>query len=472
MNTVSTISRSQVKGKFNKSHDFPVYQSSQINEPAAALCECRQPGQDRQGANPGAPIWPLLQESIKVPIPAGHKGRLPLRMYYLLAVLDAHQGNREFCSPSILRLALECRVSERQIIRWLAKLRRLRYIRVDGRGKRNHYRVNRTRNMTPFVFVDPRWVHQLGLSINQAVVLGYVRYKCNGKPESWFSIHRAARDLGLSYITIRRCFAVLAAWEFIEIRPGRQSKGRTNRYQLGSFGRSATGVFEPKRARSKCHLLRNTYPTDSCFYANSVRNSPEISQSDLSFDCRLDQELFDMLCFIGIDRTVARSIAVQWRGYAESVRQAIINAVYRFEADAETLRRHNLAPLRGTWVGYAIGTLNRAYSEGHRVKPSKLVAAAQAIGGDGAAAVPHRCRTKSEFEQRRKEQIRRLRSAPAKPHTPGKSAIPAKNLQFSDKPADNRRLRQAKAIGGRRYFSGRKWAKPAQKLRFSVDSCS
>ncbi|MBA7606376.1 hypothetical protein ES703_13524 [subsurface metagenome] len=299
MNTVSDISSTEVKPK---PAAFPALSDSDETQlkitPADQVAKTTQDS-DLQNAGLAVPAWRLLEGLIRVPIPAGHKSRLSLRMYYLLAVLNAHQGDREFCSPSIIRLALECRVSERQIKRWLAKLKRLKYIRRDGRGKRNRYSVIRTRKMPHFVFVDPRWVYRLGLSINEAVVLGYGYFRCNHKPETWFSIRRAARDLGLSYNTIRRCLAVLAAWSFIEIRPGRKSGGRTNRYKPAPFGWMVSWENYSKRARPKCPLLRNTVTAQRFSYANFIRNDFAHAESGLSFDCRLDQEPFYMLCFIG-----------------------------------------------------------------------------------------------------------------------------------------------------------------------------
>ncbi|GAJ00318.1 unnamed protein product [marine sediment metagenome] len=161
MKTVSTTTRWEVKPK---PKDFPALTDSgdpQLEISPAEPAVKDPQAQDLQKPGPGAREYPLLEKFIKVPIPAGHKGRLSVRQWYLLAVLDGHQGDREYSSPSIIRLALECRVSERQVKRWLAKLKRLKYIGVDGRGKRNRYRVIRTRRVQTFVFVDPRWVEVL-----------------------------------------------------------------------------------------------------------------------------------------------------------------------------------------------------------------------------------------------------------------------------------------------------------------------
>ncbi|MBA7474433.1 hypothetical protein ES707_09785 [subsurface metagenome] len=472
MNTVSVISRSDVK---QKPPAFSALPGSGDNQLEIAMADIQAKAvQNSDLPTPGlaVPAWRFLDQLIKVPIPAGHKSKLSLRVYYFLAVLDAHQGDREFCSPSIIRLAIECRVSERQIKRWIAKLWRLKYIWVDGRGKRNRYRVIRTRNMPNFVCVDPRWVYRLGLSISQAVLFGYVCFKCNGRPESWFSIHRAAADLGLCRRTIEMCLAILAAWGFIEIRPGRKSGGRTNRYQLTELGRLASWENYERVPAQKCPLLKNTPAAQRFSYANFVRNHPARAVSGLSSYCQLDQEIYELLVKLRIARSVARSIAVQWRGYIESVKQAILNAAYLFDADRETLRRHNLKPPRGTFIGYIIGTLNTAYSEGHKVKPSKLARAAAARGDGGARAAVVGRLPEVEFERRRKQLKAQLRSTPAKHTTPGKEAESAIIQQNSDKAAKAEYLDRTLAAARRSSHSLRKRANQAQKLRFSDGPCS
>ncbi len=462
----SVKSRSDVKPKPTAFSALPGSGDTQLKIAMADIRAKTIQNSDLPTPGLAVPAWRFLEQLIKVPIPAGKKSGPPLRMYYLLAVLDAYQGDRESCSPSIIRLALECRVGERQIKRWIAKLKRLKYIWVDGRGKRNHYRVIRTRKMPDFVFVDPRWVHRLGLSISQAVMLGYVYFRCNHKPETWFSIRRAARDLGLSYNTIRRCLTFLAVWSFIEIRPGRKSGGRTNRYQLAEVGRLASWENYPKRARPKCPLLRNTPAAQRHSYAPFGRRGFACAESGLSSYCQLDQEIYELLVKLRIDRSVARSIAVQWRGYIESVKQAILNAAYLFDADAETLRRHNLKPPRGTFIGYIIGTLNEAYSEGHRVKPSKLAKALNHSGQAKPAIVAAGRRPEAEFEQRREAQKRALRTTPAKPITPGKEAESAIIQQNRDKEAEVKFLAARQAAARQSSYSLRRRANSAPKVRF------
>ncbi len=77
--------------------------------------------------------------------------------------------------------------------------------------------------------------------------------------------------------------------------------------------------------------------------------------------------------------------------------------------------------------------------------------------------------TDSVIEQRKREQIRRLFIAPAKPPTPYTDAELALIEQKRDKRAEDLVLYQAEAAGRCRYFGGRRWAKSAQKAGFSLD---
>ncbi|MBA7469659.1 hypothetical protein ES707_04937 [subsurface metagenome] len=441
MTTVSTNPGTEVKPKPPAFSAHLDSDDPQLEIPPADQAVKTAQNSDLQKPGLAVPTWRLLEKPIKVPMPAGRKSRLSASMYYLLAVLNAHKGDREFCSPSIIRLALECRASERQIRRWRAKLERLKYIRIDRRGKRNRYRVIQTRNMPHFVFVDPRWVYRLGLSINEAVVLGYGYFRCNGKPETWFSIRRAAEDLGLSYNTIRRCLAVLAAWGFIEIRPGRKSGGRTNRYKPAPFGWMVSWENYPKRARPKCPVKRNTPAAQRLSCANFIRNDFARAELGLSYDYRLDQEIYKLLVKLRVNRFVAKSIAVQWRGYAKSVKQAILNAAYLFDADAETLRRHNLTRPRGTFIDYIIGTLNRAYNEGHRIKPNKLARQGEARRQVKLAIAAAGRPAGAELKKLEQYAENVLKPCLAKLHTSPKTAIPAKYKPICDKKADDEWLR-------------------------------
>ena len=468
MSISSVKTQSNVKPKPTSISALPDSDNLQLNIPPAEQSAKTSQIQDLQKSDPGVSPWPLLEKLIRVPTPAGYKSKLSLRIYYLLAVLDAHQGDRQFSSPSILRLALECRVSERQIKRWLAKLKRLKYIWVDGRGKRNRYRVIRTRKMPDYVFVDPRWVYRLGLSINEAVVLGYVYFKHNHKPETWFSIRRAVWDLGLSYNTIRRCLAVLAALELFPIRPGRQSGGRTNRYQLTGLGWIISWENYPKQARPKCPLLRNTSAAQCYSFANFSRKGGLSNQLEPGYSPDQDQKIYELLLRARVNRIVAKPVAFQWRGYIKSVEQAILNAAYLFSADAETLRRHNLTRPRGTLIAYVIGTLNGAYSEGHRVKPSKLAKEGEAKRKVKLAAAAAGQPPEAELKKLRQYAENVLKPCLTKLHPLGKLPILAQYTPICDKKADDALLTRTQAAARRNSRSYQKYANLGQKLHIST----
>lgn len=206
-----------------------------------------------------------------------------------------------------------------------------------------------------------------------------------------------------------------------------------------------------------------------CSYARFTRNGGEIPEFGLSFGSIRGSRTYRALRIAGIHDLVAVPLATQWRDEPESVKQAVVNGIVRRGDIARRLRRAGLAVLRFNLAGYAVASLNQAWAEGHGVKPSKLVRAAQAGGGDQVAAVTHSCHTESVFNQRRQEQIRQLFTPPAKPPTPCKSAIPVSNRRLCDKKAEDIYLQRCQAEGRRRYFGRRKSAKSAQKADFSLD---
>jgi len=76
------------------------------------------------------------------------------------------------------------------------------------------------------------------------------------------------------------------------------------------------------------------------------------------------------------------------------------------------------------------------------------------------------------FEQRKQEQIRRMRSAPVNPITPYTDAELAVIRQGRSKYAEEDSLNEAYALAHRRYHRGGKWTKPTRKQRFPVGPCS
>ncbi|MBA7592689.1 hypothetical protein ES708_34882 [subsurface metagenome] len=221
------------------------------------------------------------------------------------------------------------------------------------------------------------------------------------------------------------CLAVLAAWSFIEIRPGRKSRGRTNRYKLAPFGWLSSWENYQRVPAQKCPLLRNTLAAQRSSYANFIRNDFARAELGLSYDPKQDQEIYWLLVKLRVNRFVAKSIAAQWRGYAKSVEQAFLNGAYLFDADRETLRRHNLVRPRGTFIGYVIGTLNRAYNEGHRVKPNKLARQGEARRQVKRAIAAAGRPAGAELKKLEQYAENVLEPCLAKLHTPPKTAIPA-----------------------------------------------
>lgn len=471
MNTSSTITRTFVKPKPENNVAFPNSPDFQLEILPADVNVKPSQIQDLQKPDPGARAGFLLKQLIKVPIPAGHKGTKIPGHYYLWAALDAYQGDDGECYPGQLTLAQNCRCSKRQIRRWQDKLESDRKIKIDRRGKFHRYRVECSRNITPFVFVDPRWVYRLGLSINQAVVLGYVKFRCNGKPEAWFLIRSAAADLGLSYNTIRRCLAVLAAWGFIEIRPGRLRGGRTNRYKLAPFGWMASWENYPKQARPKCPVKINTSLTESYSYANFSRKGGLSNQLKLGFSPKRDREAYGLLRNTWIHRKVAELIAAQWRDDPESVRWAIVNGMFAKQALERYWREQGRAPPYFNLAGYVIAALNGAHRECHGVRISKLARAfmAKAQGKAGPAAVGRV--SDSVIEQRKKEEIRRLFTTPAKPHTPDNNAESALIKQNRNKEAEDALLTRTLETARRYWAASHKPANSPRKVDFWVDSC-
>ncbi|GAI70979.1 unnamed protein product [marine sediment metagenome] len=192
----------------------------------------------------------------------------------------------------------------------------------------------------------------------------------------------------------------------------------------------------------------------------------------MSYDAKLDGETWGLLTKWGVDQKVGKAMAVQWRGYPESVRQAIVNTAYRFEADAETLGRYRLSRAMGSRVAYLVGSLNGALAEGHRIRPSRLAKADKVRTKSGAREAVTGGPADSEFEQRKQEQIRKLKGAPAKPVTPYTEAELAVIKSKRDKPAQDAKLREAQAAARCRYHGGYKYANMSHELRISVNPCS
>jgi hypothetical protein len=77
--------------------------------------------------------------------------------------------------------------------------------------------------------------------------------------------------------------------------------------------------------------------------------------------------------------------------------------------------------------------------------------------------------TESEFEQRKKEQIRRLRNAPAKGYTPQELAKFAEERRLPDKKAQEEYLTASQAAARSNSRTYQKYKNLGQKLGFCLD---
>ncbi len=435
MSTISTYSETEVKPKPTNISAPPDSGDLQLNITPAEPSAKPSQGQDLQKSDPEYPPRHLLEKLIRVPCWMGRWRGLTLRAWYLLAILSAHQGKADYRKVSLEHLALELRLDVRQVIRLVQKLERAKVLWVGRRGKCNCYRVLWFRNPPAWIFVDPRWVHQLGLNINEAVLFGYVCFRCNHKPESWFSISEAAEALGLHYTTIRSCLAVLAAEVFIKIRPGRESGGRTNRCQLTSFGWLVSWENYPKRARQKCHPRINTLSERGHSYANSSQKGGLSSQLNPGFSPDQDQKPYELLVCIGVNRFVAKPVAAQHRRDPESVENMIWNWTGKTEQSRRYWQNRDLPPPRIPLAGYVVGGLNIGIAECHPIKlsPAGKEAKAKAQGKLAAAAVGRP--TEAEIKKLEQYAENVLKPCLAKQPTPDKSEIPAQKPQLYDKKA-------------------------------------
>lgn len=112
---------------------------------------------------------------------------------------------------------------------------------------------------------------------------------------------------------------------------------------------------------------------------------------------------------------------------------------------------------------------NMAIAECHGVKPSRLVRACRAGDQGSARAAAVGRLPESEFEQRKQEQIRRLKSTPVKPTTPYSTTELAIISQKRDKSAEVEYLRACQANARYRSGAWRKYAKSAWKRGIFLD---
>ncbi len=471
MNTSSTKSQTFVKPKSQENRHFSTHQSSQLNEPAAGLCECSQSGQDGQDSDLGADDGFVLEFDIGI-IDAKYEHRgISLTARYILGIIAAYLSAHSHGYLSEDKIAQAAGCNRSTVIRAVNKLKAAGYLDVDRRGKCNRYHVCEWVKHLPKTWVNHALVRDDDLSICQAVFVSYVKFRQGNNLATWLKIREAAEALGVSYHTIARAAASDAVLGFIGKihRPERRSS--KNEYYSTEESWLETYVFGPKTARPKCSALGQTSRKGDYPYARFTRHDLAHPQLGLSFDCRLDQEPYEVLRNIGVHWKVAKPMAVQWRDDHDSVRQAAVNAALRGDDYCRRMQRLGLPAPRFNLAGYTAATLNGAHRECHDVGPSKLTRVAKARAPAGARAAAGCRPTESELKRLEKYAENELKPCLVKPHTPDKSAIPADNPQFRDKSTEDEYLQAAIAAARRRSYSCRKHAKLGQKLHISVNSC-
>ncbi|MBA7638502.1 hypothetical protein ES703_46158 [subsurface metagenome] len=439
----------QVNQKPTNFHALPDSEDPQLKNTQAGRPAKTTHGEDLEKGCLLARAGSGLHRDIAVP-KAERKGRrTSLACRFLVAIVHGYVGFGRCRYLSEKTIARVARRGLWWVIRAAREAEAAGYLRVDRRDKCNRYYVCERVKYLPKMWVKPSMVRDDEYSILVACVTSYMKFRQGTNEETWPRIQEVADALGVSYHTAARGVAESAAQGLIQkrYRPRRQSS--TNEYALTCKGREVTGVFGPKTARPKARALGETTMAKNHSYANKVRNGSLRSVFGLSFDPNMDGDLYKLLVGYGAHKSVARSMAVQWRHDPESVKQAIINSAHRVEASAKQLRRYKLSRWRGTHVSYLVGALNRARREGHKVPASRLARDAEAADESSARAAARSPPSESEFEQRKKEQIRRLLMLPAKPITPYTDAELALINRQRDREAEDELLTRTLAAARR-----------------------
>ncbi|GAI00595.1 unnamed protein product, partial [marine sediment metagenome] len=470
-NGVSVKSKSKVKGNNVAFPEFPDSANLQLEIPPLEQSAKSAQIQDLQNADPGAPD--RFELKLDLPVLTGErKGKkTSLACRYIVGIIAGYPDRGYWKTLSEDTIAQAIRSNRPKVIRAITEAEEVGYLDVDRRGKCNRYHISPVFKRFAKIWVNPALVRDDGLSIVQAVWLSLVKFRQRENEATWLTHRKAADFLGVSYHSVARAANWSAALGYVQKRHRPWRRSSKNEYCLTCLGRLATGVSEPESARPKRCALGQTSKEGYYFNARFTRNDNFHSRFGLSFESHLDQEVHRLLRFIGITDSVARPAAAQWRYDPESVRQAIVNAALYGDNYDRQMRRLGLPAPRFNPAGYIVATLNGARREGHDVRPSKLAQASLIRKQGGARAAAAGRLTEAEFEKRKKEQIRRLLSTPAKTPTPGKSAIPAEKPQFCDKSADDALLNSTLEIARRNWAAHHKPVIPPRKADFSVDSC-
>ncbi|MBA7626697.1 hypothetical protein ES703_34152 [subsurface metagenome] len=470
MNNISPQTRKFVKPK--SGNNVALFTSANLQLEVSAEEIIGKPAQDKdlQKSDPGAREHFELQKDIGV-IPPGRKAnRTSLIARYILGIIAAKVGYGCWGPLAEETIAREARCGLWPVKNAKKQLEAAGLLDVNRKGKCHRYYVPMMLRRVVKTWVNPSLVRDDGLSIAQAVWVSLVKFRQGQNEETWLTHREAAEILGVSYPTIYRAAASCAALGYVQKthRPWRRSW--KNEYRLTCKADEATGVFGLESARSNARALGQTNREGGYFKANSVRNGSFCAGLGLSFDCRPDREPYELLVRYGVNRFVARAIAVQWRDYPDSVRNAIVNGIIRRDDYCRRYRRLGLPAPPFNLAGYIVASLNGAHRECHRVPPSKLARADKARQQRRAPAAAGGVEKELEFEKLQQYAENVLEPILAKNPTPGKSAIPAQNRLFHDKNAVSAWIKSVEASARGRSWQCWKHANLGQKLDFPVDS--
>lgn len=467
MDRLSTTTRQQVKQKPQNISALPDSVNHQLKIQAVEEANKSANTQGLKKSDPGAPDRFELKLDLPVMCARRDGKGLSLTARYIVAIIEGYCGVGcwGFLSEDTISRAARC--GRARVGRAIKEAEAAKYIEVNDRGKCNKYYIPPLVKRIVKVWVNPALVRDDGFSIVRAVWASLVKFRQGDNEVTWLTHRKAAEVLGVSYATIYRAAARCAVLGDVvkDHRPWRRSS--KNSYALTCKADLTIGVSGLESARAKRGALGQTSKEGRYFNANSVLNGRFRVNLGLSFDSRQDGAAYESLHFIGVHWCVARSIAVEWRADVDSVSQMVKNGIFRRDDYLHRVRRSGVRPCRFNLAGYVVKGLNMAKTEGHGIRPSKLVEKGQVKGDDQGKVVTFGCHSEAEFEHRREEMKRRLLSKPAKPGPPkteAELALIASRRDLSEEAED---LRSAQRAAGSRYYIGRKWMKSPAKTWFS-----
>ncbi len=451
MSTLSSPTRWQVKDKPKDFPALPDFVNLQLEIPPAEPSVKDLQIQDLQKPGSEAPDPFKLKKDLPVLCARRDGQGLSLTARYILGIITAYRGAGKWGPLSENTISRVARCGRGRVIRAIKEAEAAGYVDVDRRGKCNWYRVPMLLRRVVKIWVNPALVRDDGLSIAVACFVGYVKFRQSDNGVTWFTHREFAETLGVSYATAYRVAAWGVALGSVQKRHCPWRRSSKNSYALTCQAQAATGVFGLESARAKQRALGQTIVEGGKSYARSARLGVLPADSGLSFDSRLDGAAYVELKNIGVRWRVARSIAVQWRGRAESVRNIVIIGLFARLNYLRRMRRLRVRSNRFNLAGYVIRGLNMAKAEGHKIELTKAIQAEMAKGRGGAHAACDEGVTDPVTEQRREDMKRRLRETPAEPITPYSDEELAFIASNRDREAEVARLRQRQALAAKRY---------------------